>query len=122
MRDTPATNLDFLRWKHGTHEALSKKLDGIVNWNELSKFALGDKLIPKSRSRAIELRLELPDGWLDRDNLEFSALSKDDHALVAKLLSAPTGVKGAIHELLVAIANETLTLRSSGTRQKRRAP
>ena len=107
MRDTSATNLDFLRWKHGTHEALSRKLDGIVNWNELSKFALGDKLIPKSRSRAIELRLELPDGWLDRDNLEFSALSKDDHALVAKLLSTPTGVKSAIHELLVAIANET---------------
>ena len=107
MRDIPSTNLDYLRWKYGTHEALSKKLEGILNWNELSKYSLGDKPIPKSRARAIENRLDMPDGWLDRDNFSLASLAKDDYLLVTKLLSASPKVKQAIGSLLHAIAEET---------------
>jgi hypothetical protein len=61
MRDTLAANLDFQRWKYGTHEALAKKVKEESNWNDLHKFALGYKPIPASTSKAIESRSNLPE-------------------------------------------------------------
>jgi hypothetical protein len=107
MRDIPALNLDYLRWKYGTHEALSKKLEGVLNWNDLSKYSLGDKPIPKSRARAIESRLSLPNGWLDRENISLTTLTEDDYLLVTKLLLTSPKIKQSIGSLLSAITEKT---------------
>ena len=100
MCNNSAININFLRWKYKTHEALTEKLQGIVNWNDLSKFALGDKPIPKSVAKEIESRLGLPEGWLERENLALITLPNKDHALVTNLLSAKPKVREAIGMLL----------------------
>lgn len=107
MSENSARNLDFLRWKHGTHEALSKQLEGVLNWKELSDFALGQKPIPKYRANSIEERLSLPVGWLSRDNLSLVDLSATEHELVTQVLAASPKVKVALAQLLAAIGDET---------------
>ena len=98
--DFRAQNLDFLRWRYGTHKHLQKKLAPILNWTELSNFALGQKRLPDYKSRRIEEELKLPSRWLDRDNVGLTAMEADDFALVQKLLAANPRLRAAIGVIL----------------------
>jgi hypothetical protein len=85
MPSITSQNLDFLRWKYGTHEALQKELHGILSWNELSDFALGKKQMPAYQARAIEEKLLLPKGWFDRENLSLVEVSNSEYELFGKI-------------------------------------
>lgn len=99
-------NLDFLRWKFGTHEALAERLKGIVNWNQLSKYATAGTVTETGTIRAIESRLKLPVGWCERDNFAFTELSVEDHELVSAVLKCTPATKAALQELLRAMRAE----------------
>lgn len=98
-----AQNLDFLRWRHGTHKHLHKKLAPILNWAELSHYSLGSKPLSDYRARQIEKTLELPAKWLDRNNMGLTSLASEDFALIQKLLAADPKLRVAIGTVLDAI-------------------
>jgi hypothetical protein len=104
MSSLSSRNLDFLRWKYGTHEALQKELDGILNWNELSEYALGKKQMSPYRISTIEERLSLPKGWIERDNLSLLEISETDFALFKKIKESKQGVKEALIQLISSIS------------------
>ena len=59
------------------------------------------KSISDDRARAIEKKLKLPAGWMDRDNTRLtSKLSADDFALVQKVVAVDASVKAAVSKLL----------------------
>lgn len=103
VQDFRAQNLDFLRWRYGTHKHLQKKLAPILNWTELSNFALGQKRLPDYKARRIEEELKLPSRWLDRDNVGLTAMETDDFALVQKLLAVNPNLRAAIGVILDAV-------------------
>lgn len=85
---TRSRNLDLIRWLNYGHENTAKKLASITNSNYVSKMATGDMEITDRRARAIERAVELPAGWLDRDNVSILKMSPPQsqiHALVAAL-------------------------------------
>lgn len=88
-RTTRAQNLELIRWLNLGHENTAKKLVNLTNANYLSKMATGDMDISDNIARKIELTLNMPLGWLDRDNLSLIKMSALDYELhqVAKLLS-----------------------------------
>ena len=88
-RTTRSQNLDLIRWLNFGHENTAKKLINLTNANYLSKMATGDMEISDHIARNIELTLNMPAGWLDRDNLSLINMSALDSELcqVAKSLS-----------------------------------
>tara|TARA_R110002072_G_scaffold139621_8_gene283408 strand:+ start:1379 stop:1696 length:318 start_codon:yes stop_codon:yes gene_type:complete len=68
-RTIRSTNLDLIRWLNYGHESTANKLSALTNANYLSKMATGDMAIDDEMARSIESTLELPPGWMDRDNL-----------------------------------------------------
>lgn len=85
---TRSRNLDLIRWLNYGQDNTAKKLASVTNYNYVSKMATGDMEITDRRARAIEKAVELPTGWLDRDNistLKMSPLQSRIHALVAAL-------------------------------------
>ena len=107
MASTSSNHLDFLRWKYGTHEALQKELHGILSWNELSEFSLGKKQIPPYQARAVEEKLSLPKGWLDRENLSLAEVSNTEYELIRQIQSTTPDVKSALLQLLTAVCKKT---------------
>ena len=104
---TVSTNVDFLRWKYGTHKALAARLKAIVNWKELSDYALGNAELGPGRAASIEMTLNLPSGWIQRDNISLTALSVEDYELVSSVLSSSPQVKSALLGLLKAVHDAT---------------
>lgn len=102
-----STNVDFLRWKYGTHKALALRLKSVLNWKELSDYALGNAALSAGQSASIEKVLNLPAGWLKRDNAAFSELSAQDYELVSAVLACSPEVKAALRILLGAINKAT---------------
>ena len=100
---TISTNVDFLRWKYGTHKALASRLKAIVNWKELSDYALGNAELGSGRAASIEMTLSLPSGWIQRDNISLTELSVEDYELVSSVLSSSPQVKSALLGLLKAV-------------------
>lgn len=81
-------NLDLIRWLNYGHENTANKLAYVTNSNYVSKMATGDMEISDCNARAIEKAVQLPVGWLDRDNisiLKMSPLQSQIQALVAML-------------------------------------
>jgi hypothetical protein len=68
-------NLDLIRWLNYGHEIISKKLSHITNPNYVSMMATGDMEISERRARLIEKAVELPAGWIDRDNISILKMS-----------------------------------------------
>ena len=97
---TRSRNLDLIRWLNYGHENTSKKLSHITNSNYVSKMATGDMEIGERRARSIEKAVELPAGWMDRDNisiLKMSPIEAQIHQLVAAL---PEEKQSALLKLL----------------------
>jgi len=63
-----ADNLFLLRAIHGGHGGLALKLERVANSNYISKMATGVMAISNLDATQIESTLNLPKGWLDRDN------------------------------------------------------
>jgi hypothetical protein len=88
-----SNNLSLIRWLNHGHTNTSNKLNSITNSNYISKMTTGDMEISDYQAREIEKTLQLPSGWMDRDNAqllkidetEFKILSLlTDQSLVAK--------------------------------------
>ena len=96
-------NIDFLRWKYGTHEALSERLKDVVGWNELSAFANASAVPSAAVMQGVESSLKLPPGWGSRDNLVFTELSPQDYELATLAVSCKPSIKTSLVALLTAV-------------------
>lgn len=106
MTTTISKNIDFLRWKTGTHKELAEKLEGVINGTRLSQYAQDDRTPEAKTTQAIENKLNLPSGWCDRDNLAFTQLSATDYELVSSVLVCKPAMKRALRELVLAVREE----------------
>ena len=75
-------NLALIRWLKGGHDRTYKMLSSITNSTYLSKMATGDMAISDRKARSIEVKLELPSRWLDRDNTALALMANEDFELV----------------------------------------
>lgn len=98
-----AKNIDLLRHLHGRHEDLVSKLNGVVNWNQLSEFSRGKSLPTEFTLDQIELSLSLPQGWTRRDNLAALYLSVDEFASLKSILELEPSVRRALVALILEI-------------------
>lgn len=73
-----------------------------MNWKTLSDIALGKSDIHLVDSILIEDALNLPRGWIFRDNMAFTELDEDDHDLVSTVLSLKNEAKEALAAFLHA--------------------
>lgn len=84
-RNLRSRNLDLIRWLNHGHEHTANKLAVVTNSNYLSRMATGDMEISDEMASQIESTLNLPSGWLDRDNvglINICALDFDIQRLV----------------------------------------
>ena len=88
---TRSRNLDLIRWLHGGHNNTSELLSRITNSNYVSQMARGDMEISEWKARSIEGAVDLPDGWMDRDNISILKMSS---------------IQAQIHQLVVALPEE----------------
>lgn len=85
---TRSRKLDLIRWLNYGHDNTARKLSSVTNANYVSKMATGDMEIGDRKARSIEKAVELPVGWMDRDNigmLKMSPTQAQIHLLVAAL-------------------------------------
>lgn len=85
---TRTRNLDLIRWLNYGHENTARKLSSVTNANYVSKMETGDMEIGDRKARSIEKTVELPVGWMDRDNVDMLKMSPTQaqiHLLVAAL-------------------------------------
>ena len=102
LQQTRAWNLGYLRWRCGGHEALASKIEGILNWKYLSASVLRTKAISDYVARAIENRLGLTPGWIDRKNLELVDSPADVFELLELVQKTSSEKRAAIRTLLAA--------------------
>ncbi len=102
-RTTRSTNLDLIRWLNYGHENTAKKLSAVTNTNYLSKMATGDMEISDQAARTIEKTLELPVGWLDRDNIAMLNLSPTEFELRQLVANLPNESKVALLGFLSSV-------------------
>ena len=103
MFTTVSKNIDFLRWRYGTHEALSERLNGVASSKELSAFANAANAPSEALMRDVESSLKLPAGWCSRDNIALTELSPQDFDLVALVLACKPGLKSSLAALLTSV-------------------
>ena len=102
MKPIRANNLDLIRWINGGHQCTAQILKkSISNECLLSDLALGKKMISDYVARNIEKDINLPEGWLDRDNISFiNKLTKNDFELANILLSLSDEAKEGLQKFL----------------------
>ena len=99
-------NIDYLRWSHGTHKTLSKKLEGVVTWTQLSNYATCQSEPSPKILQRMEKALGLPENWCLRDNFAFTHLSEQDHQLLSAVLACDPALKRALRSFLAALKEE----------------
>ena len=96
-------NVDLIRWINYGQKNTAIKLYRVTNANYVSKMATGDMEISDRMARAIESELALPEGWIDRDNVEFLKTSKTDFQLTQMIVGLSPEVKTALSTLINSI-------------------
>ena len=99
-RTIRSTNLDLIRWLNHGHESTADKLSALTNANYLSKMATGDMAIDDKMARSIESTLELPQGWMDRENLRILKMSAEAYQLSEATRELPLRWQRAMLKLL----------------------
>lgn len=98
---TRSRNLDLIRWLNYGHENTSKKLSHITNSNYVSKMATGDMEISDRRARSIEKAIELPIGWMDRDNIAILQMTPIEAKIQLLVTALPEEKQAALLKLLM---------------------
>src|SRR5688572_6768249 len=93
-------NFSLLRHLRLGHANLVTELQGVAGWNEISKFATGDRGIGDYAARAIEKKLNLPEGWLDRDHAGFLKAGADVYGLFSLAQRTPPNIREAVRTIL----------------------
>jgi len=101
LKTARAFNFGLLRQLQGGHKTLAKKLDGIANWKYISDFALGTRTVSDYTARAIEDRLNLPRGWLDRDNAAFLKSTTDEFEIFSLVRWTTPEIRAAMRTLIL---------------------
>lgn len=81
-------NLGLIRHLNGGHNNAASKLASVTNSNYLSKMIAGEMDISDYKARIIEGTLQLPAGWMDRDNfllLDMSPVQSEIFSCITKL-------------------------------------
>ena len=100
MKTTRAINLSLARYMNSGHNRTADKVRRVVNSNYLSKMALGDMDVGNYTAVGIENALELPGGWLDRNNSMFLKLTEEQHQLLALVIDLPKSKQLSLATLL----------------------
>jgi hypothetical protein len=95
-RTTRSRNLDLIRWLNFGHENTAKKILSLTNANYLSKMATGDMDISDQMARDIESELDMPMGWLDRDNIDVIGMDKLEYEAWQAMKSLSNESKSAM--------------------------
>jgi len=95
-RTTRSRNLDLIRWLNFGHENTAKKILRLTNANYLSKMATGDMDISDQMARDIESELDMPIGWLDRDNIDVIGMDKLEYEAWQAMKSLSNESKSAL--------------------------
>jgi hypothetical protein len=93
-------NLDLLRWLYGTHKAMSKKLSRIANPAYLSEMATNKRQIGNGTAREIEETLDLPVGWMDRDNVALLLMPTVDSQIHTAIADCSEPAKAGLLQFL----------------------
>lgn len=93
-------NLDLIRWLNYGHENTAKKLSHITNSSYVSKMSTGDMEISDRRARSIEKAVELPVGWLDRDNVAILKMTPIEAQIQIFVATLPEEKQSALLKLL----------------------
>ena len=99
-------NLDLIRWLNHGHKNAAKKLSNITNENYISQMATGDMQISDIDARQIEKELALPEGWMDRDNIELLAMSVTEFKIYSCLNNQPEIAKDGLLNFLISSTNK----------------
>lgn len=102
-RTKRSKNLDLIRWLNLGHKNTARKLISLTNANYLSKMATGDMEITDHYARSIEKILKLPNGWLDRDNIELVNMSGIDSDLYQAITVLSDVTKVALHAFVKSL-------------------
>ncbi len=95
-RNIRSRNLDLLRWLNYGHKHVASKLAGLTNSAYISKMAVGDMPIETGSARAMERILEMPKGWMDRDNVSVIQMNELDYALHEKISGLSEDAKAGL--------------------------
>ena len=100
-------NLDLIRWLNHGHENTAKKLAAIItNTNYLSKMATGDMEISDRKARSIEKTLDLPTGWLDRNNVELLHMTYTEFKLHEQLDNCSDNAKDGLVQFVSSVLQQ----------------
>lgn len=100
MKTLRARNLDLAREVRGGHNVVSEKLRDIANRCYVSEMVHGRRAISDHQARHIERALNLPIGWLDRDNHALLNIAESEFELLSLLRSLPDSKQRALMDLL----------------------
>lgn len=102
-RSTRSRNLDLIRWLNHGHENTAKKLASVTNANYLSKMATGDMEISDRKARTIEKALDLPVGWMDRENVAMLKMPATEFQLYQTVSRYHDEAKAALLNFLSSV-------------------
>lgn len=105
MKTIREANLYLARDMNSGHKYTARKLSGVLNPTYLTKMARGEMKICDFTARRVESKLELPTGWLDRNNQLFLKLTEEQYKLLALALALPSSKQVALTALLEQVEN-----------------
>jgi len=100
---TRSDNLDLLRKLNGGHNHTAKKLASVTNSTYISKMAYGEIEISDIQARKIEKTLQLPCGWMDRDNIQLLKIEETEFKILSQLTTQPQLAKDGLLSFLSAL-------------------
>lgn len=113
MKTIRATNLHLARDMNSGNTYTARKLSGVLNASYLSKMARGEMDICDFTARMVESKLDLPIGWLDRNNNLFLKLTDEQCKLLTLAMDLPRSKQLALTALLEQGANQEFHLTDS---------
>lgn len=102
-RTIRSTNVDLIRWLNYGHDRTAQKLASVTNSTYLSKMATGDMAVSDRKARAIERALDLPAGWLDRDNIAIFKMSVPEFDLYQRVAELSDESRTALKVFLSSV-------------------
>ena len=102
---TRSENMDLLRKLNGGHNRAAKKLASVTNSSYISKMSYGEMEISDHQAREIEKILQLPCGWMDRDNALLLKIGETEFKILSQLITQPLLAKEGLLSFLSASTN-----------------
>lgn len=103
IKDRRSDNLNLIRKiLIGRHKDTAKELAKVANSNYISQMATGDMEISDHQAREIEITLQLPCGWMDRDNIQLLKIEATEFNILSHITTQPQFAKDGLLSFLSA--------------------